>query len=73
VAAFPSEDPGVQQNVQTILGFEDDIIKAALGGDVSVNGADLDLFKALIPPNVALGVESYLKKCNIPMTLVQSQ
>jgi oxalate decarboxylase/phosphoglucose isomerase-like protein (cupin superfamily) len=68
VAAFPSEDPGVQQAAQTFFGFEDDVIQAALGGDGSVNGQDLDKFKALIPPNVALGVESCLKKCNIGTT-----
>jgi hypothetical protein len=65
VAAFPSEDPGVQQAAQTFFGFEDDVIQAALGGDGSVNGQDLDKFKALIPPNVALGVESCLKKCKL--------
>ncbi|KIM93910.1 hypothetical protein OIDMADRAFT_184605 [Oidiodendron maius Zn] len=68
VAAFPNEDPGVQQAAQTFFGFEDDVIQAALGGDGSVNGQDLDKFKALIPPNVALGVESCLKKCNIGTT-----
>lgn len=67
VAAFPSEDPGVQQAAQTFFGLEDDVIKAALGGgDGSVNGQDLDKFKALIPANVAKGVESCLLACGIP-------
>lgn len=65
VAAFPDEDPGVQQTVQTFFGFEDDVIQAALGGDLTVSGADLDKFKTLIPANVALGVESCLQKCKI--------
>lgn len=65
VAAFPSEDPGVQQIAQTFFGFEDDVITAALGGDITVAGEDLDSFKGLIPANVALGVESCLAKCNI--------
>ena len=65
VAAFPDEDPGVQQAVQTFFGLEDDIVKAALGGDGTVNGMDLDKFKSIIPANVALGVESCLQKCNI--------
>lgn len=68
VAAFPDEDPGVQQAAQTFFSLEDDVIRAALGGDGSVNGQDLDKFKGLIPANVALGVESCLKKCNIGMT-----
>ncbi|KAH0558515.1 hypothetical protein GP486_004828 [Trichoglossum hirsutum] len=65
VAAFPSEDPGVQQAAQTFFGFEDDVIAAALGGGVTVAGKDLDKFRSLIPANVALGVESCLKKCSI--------
>ena len=68
VAAFPDEDPGVQQAAQTLFGFEDDVIQALLGGDGSINGEDLDTFKTLIPANVALGVESCLQKCNIAMT-----
>jgi len=65
VAGFPDEDPGVQQAVQTFFGLEDDIIQAALGGDGMVDGMDLDAFKAVIPVNVALGVESCLQKCGI--------
>jgi hypothetical protein len=65
VAAFPDEDPGVQQAVQTFFGLEDEIVQAALGGDGTVNGMDLDKFKAIIPANVALGVESCLQKCGI--------
>ncbi|KAH8810638.1 spherulin-1A [Xylogone sp. PMI_703] len=68
VAAFPSEDPGVQQVAQTFFGLEDDLIKAALGGDLSINGAELDSFRTLIPANVANGVEECLQKCNIPLT-----
>jgi len=73
VAAFPSEDPGVQQSAQTFFGLEDDIIEAVLGAQssgVTIDGADLDKFRSLIPANVALGVESCLKKCNIPMRKV---
>ena len=65
VAAFPDEDPGVQQVVQTFFGLEDGIIQAALGGDGTIDGVDLDSFRSLIPPNVAQGVESCLQACNI--------
>jgi hypothetical protein len=65
VAAFPDKDPGVQQAAQTFFGLEDEIVQAALGGDGTVNGMDLDKFKAIIPANAALGVESCLQKCNI--------
>ena len=55
----------MQQAVQTFFGLEDEIIRAALGGDGMVDGMDLDAFKTVIPPNVALGVESCLQKCGI--------
>jgi len=65
VAAFSNEDPGTQQTAQTFFGFEDDVITATLGGEIVVNGEDLDAFRNVIPANVALGVESCLAKCNI--------
>jgi len=64
VAAFASEDPGVQQSAQTFFGLNEDIVSAALGTD-TINGQDIDQFKSQIPANVALGVESCLAKCNI--------
>lgn len=68
VAAFASEDPGVQQTLQTFVGFEDEVVRAAVGGDAVVDGKDLDKFRAYIPANVANGVESCLQKCKIGMT-----
>lgn len=65
VAGFASEDPGVQQVAQTLFGLQEDIIKADLGID-TINGADVEAFKASLPKNVASGVESCLKKCGIP-------
>ncbi len=64
VAGFASEDPGVQQAVQTFFGLNDDIVEAALGQE-AFHGADLEKFRSLIPPNVASGVEKCLQKCNI--------
>ena len=65
VAAFPDENPGVLQMAQAFFGLGDPVISAAMGGDVSVDGKDLDKFKTPIPVNVALSVESCLKKCGI--------
>lgn len=65
VAGFASEDPGVQQTVQSFFGLENDIVKAALGGDGTVSGVDIDAFRGLVPKNVALGVESCLKACGL--------
>lgn len=64
VAGFASEDPGVQQAIQSFVGFDDDIVLAALGGD-AFDGASLDKVRSLIPANVANGVEKCLKQCNI--------
>lgn len=68
VASFANEDPGVQQTLQTLVGFADDVVRAAVGGDGVIDGRDLASFRKYIPANVALGVESCLQKCKIGMT-----
>ena len=65
VASFPSEDPGVGQIAQEYAGLEDEIVKGSLGGEVAVDGMDIDKFRSLIPANVAIGVDSCLAKCGI--------
>ncbi|KAL8737526.1 MAG: hypothetical protein Q9181_001578 [Wetmoreana brouardii] len=65
VAGFASEDPGVQQAAQTFFGFDEETVKAAIGNDFTFEGKDVAKFRSLIPANVALGVESCLKKCGI--------
>lgn len=41
-------------------------MEAAVGNGFTFEGGDVDKFRKAIPANVALGVESCLKKCNIP-------
>ncbi|KAL8708251.1 MAG: hypothetical protein Q9220_006828 [cf. Caloplaca sp. 1 TL-2023] len=65
VAGFANEDPGVQQAAQTFFSLDQDVIEAAVGNDFTFQGTDVTKFKGLIPANVAWGVESCLKKCNI--------
>lgn len=65
VASFASEDPGVQQEAQTFFGLQEDVIRAAVGNGFAFEGKDIEKFRELIPANVALGVESCLKKCNL--------
>jgi mannose-6-phosphate isomerase-like protein (cupin superfamily) len=65
VAGFGSEDPGVQQEAQTFFGFGKEAVEAAVGNGFTFEGGDVDKFRAAIPANVALGVESCLKKCGI--------
>jgi hypothetical protein len=64
VAGFSSEDPGVQQSAQTFFGLRTDMVKASLGVD-SLSGADLETYRKYIPANVAIGVDSCLKKCGL--------
>lgn len=65
VAAFPSEDPGVGQIAQEFYGLENEIVKGSTGGEVTVDGRDIDAFRGKIPANVAKGVDSCLAKCGI--------
>ncbi|KAL8772006.1 MAG: hypothetical protein Q9209_002671 [Squamulea sp. 1 TL-2023] len=65
VAGFASEDPGVQQVAQSYFGFDQDVVEAATGNDFTFEGKDVEEFRSLIPANVALGVESCLKKCGL--------
>ncbi|KAI4207733.1 MAG: hypothetical protein LQ346_000383 [Caloplaca aetnensis] len=65
VAGFASEDPGVQSTAQTYFGLSQDVIEAATGNDFTFEGKDVDKFRNLIPANVALGVDSCLRKCQI--------
>jgi hypothetical protein len=59
------EDPGVGQIAQEFFGFEDDLIQAVVGGELQIEGADIDTWRSKIPANVVQGVESCLAKCNI--------
>ncbi|KAL2066993.1 hypothetical protein VTL71DRAFT_1417 [Oculimacula yallundae] len=65
IASFPHEDPGVGQIAQEFFGLENEIVKGSVGGELSVDGADIDKFRTLIPANVAAGVDSCLIKCGI--------
>jgi hypothetical protein len=65
VAGFASEDPGVQQAAQTLFDIDDDLLEAAFLSDFTFDGVDIDQFRALIPKNVALGVESCLQRCGL--------
>lgn len=66
VAAFPSEDPGVEQVAQAFFSLRPDIASASLNGVTMLEGADIENFRDYLPDNVVVGVESCLKKCGIP-------
>jgi hypothetical protein len=62
VAAFNSEDAGVDQVAQRYFGLPPDIVGATLGGLGVQEVADLE---ALIPDNVILGTDECLQRCGI--------
>lgn len=66
VAGFASEDPGVEQSAQTLFELPTEVVQADLGV-TTLNGESIADFDKNIPPNVALGVRSCLKKCGIPI------
>jgi hypothetical protein len=65
VAAFSTADAGVQQSMTAFMNFGDQVITATMGGALTVNGEDVDVFKSAIPVNVALGIESCLAACGL--------
>lgn len=64
VAAQSAEDFGVGQVAQELFATGDAAVAAVFGNQI--DGAEVDRLRHLISPNVALGVEECLKKCNIP-------
>jgi hypothetical protein len=40
-------------------------VLASAGGDLNIDGANINTFRGKIPANVVIGVESCLKKCGI--------
>lgn len=65
VAGFDNEDPGVQTIAQNFFRLNGDIVSATLGGMETFNGADIESFRESIPTNIALGIDTCLKKCGI--------
>ncbi|KAJ6262095.1 Spherulin-1A [Drechslerella dactyloides] len=65
VAGFNNEDFGTSQVADNFFRLPTDVVTAAVGGNIVVDGRDVDQFRSLIPKNVAIGVESCLKKCGL--------
>ncbi|CZR52953.1 related to spherulin 1A precursor [Phialocephala subalpina] len=64
IAAFNSEDPGVNTPAESLFMLDDDFSALATGLEF-LPGADIDKFRHLVPATIAQGVESCLKRCGI--------
>jgi len=65
VAGFNNEDPGTSQVADNFFKLPSDVLTAAVGGNIVVDGRDIEQFRTMIPSNVAIGVESCLRKCGL--------
>ncbi|KAF5975127.1 spherulin 1A precursor [Fusarium coicis] len=65
VAAFDNADPGVNQVAQNFFALNGDVVQATLGGVQTIDGKDIESFRAHIPANIALGIDACLNKCGI--------
>jgi hypothetical protein len=65
VAGFNNEDAGTSQVADNFFRLPSDVITAAVGGNIVVDGRDIEQFRSMIPHNVAIGVESCLRKCGL--------
>ncbi|KAH8897338.1 spherulin-1A [Thozetella sp. PMI_491] len=64
LAAFNSEDPGINTPGESLFFLDDDFVGLALGLEF-LPGADIDKYRNLVPATLAQGVETCLKRCGI--------
>ena len=60
-------DPGINTPAESLFELDDDLVGLATGLEF-LDGADIDLYRNLVPTSLAQGVESCLEKCGIPKT-----
>ncbi|KAF3162757.1 hypothetical protein TWF106_002409 [Orbilia oligospora] len=65
VAGFNAEDFGTSQVADNFFRLAGDVIRASVGGNIVVDGRDIEQFRSLIPLNVAIGVEECLARCGL--------
>ncbi|KAK6508085.1 hypothetical protein TWF506_010191 [Arthrobotrys conoides] len=66
IAGFNSEDFGTSQVADNFFKLAPDVIRASVGASsFVVDGRDVEQFRGIIPPNVAIGVESCLARCGL--------
>jgi hypothetical protein len=68
VATLNKADPGTSQIAQNFFALNKDVVNATLGFPGTLDGKDIEKFRATIPGNLALGIDKCLAKCNIKKT-----
>jgi hypothetical protein len=63
VATLNSEDPGTNQVAQGFFGLNAGVVNATLGFPKTLDGKDIESFRATIPANIAQAVDDCLAAC----------
>ena len=64
VATFDSSDPGTSTIAQNFFGLSAGVVNATLGFPRSIDGRNIEEFRALIPANLAQNVDECLARCS---------
>ncbi|KAJ7751803.1 hypothetical protein DFH07DRAFT_774703 [Mycena maculata] len=65
VAAFNNKDPGRSDIATNLWRLPDDAIDASLGFPMTVDGDTINAWRAHLPVNLAVGVDSCLQVCGL--------
>ncbi|KAK6527455.1 hypothetical protein TWF694_004444 [Orbilia ellipsospora] len=65
VAGFNNEDFGTSHIANNFFRLSDEVVAAAVDGNIVIDGRDIEQFRNRIPKSVAIGVEECLRKCNL--------
>lgn len=63
IATLNSEDPGTSQATQNLFFLDDEVVDAALGGNVDINGKSISEFRGDIPANLVNAMETCMRTC----------
>ncbi|KAJ6533777.1 RmlC-like cupin domain-containing protein [Mycena vulgaris] len=66
VAGLNNEDPGRSDIATSYWMLPSDVVDASLGLPHTIGGGNIDAWRSHLPPNLAAGVDSCLKRCGIP-------
>jgi oxalate decarboxylase/phosphoglucose isomerase-like protein (cupin superfamily) len=66
VSALNSADPGRLDIATSFWMLPSDVINSALGFPTTIGGENIEAWRSNLPVNLAAGVDSCLKECNLP-------